>query len=220
MSKKNRAVTENMPYSETVQAYLACQLEVEYAVKYIVDYCAEKGVLDDVVIMLTSDHYPYAMTQNSGTDYYQELEPQPYSEKTTERYRNTLILWSSSMKEPVVVDDPCSSIDMVPTISNLFGLKYDSRILSGRDILDSDYDVTDPASRQPFVVFVDKGPGVSWVTCAGVYNAYTKTFPPNEGYESFADSQDYINAMTKKAQNMCKVGKLLVSSDYYAHVFQ
>ncbi len=220
MSKKNRAVTENMPYSETVQAYLACQLEVEYAVKYIVDYCAEKGVLDDVVIMLTSDHYPYAMTQNSGTDYYQELEPQPYSEKTTERYRNTLILWSSSMKEPVVVDDPCSSIDMVPTISNLFGLKYDSRILSGRDILDSDYDVTDPASRQPFVVFVDKGPGVSWVTCAGVYNAYTKTFTPNEGYESFADSQDYINAMTKKAQNMCKVGKLLVSSDYYAHVFQ
>lgn len=217
MSKKNRAATENLPYSETIQAYLACQLEVEYALKYIVDYCTEKGVLDDVVIMLTSDHYPYAMTQKSSVDYYQELEPQPYSEQTTERYKNTLIIWSHCMEGPVYVDVPCSSIDMVPTISNLFGLTYDSRLLSGRDILATNYDVADPDSRQPFAVFVDKGAGVSWISCAGIYNAYTKTFTPYPGYEDFAGNGDYISAMTKKANNMCRIAKLIVSKNYYAH---
>ena len=92
--------------------------------------------------------------------------------------------------------------------------------MSGRDILATNYDLADPGSRQPFVVFVDKGAGVSWITCAGTYNAYTKTFTPNPGYESFAESPDYISAMTTKANNMCKTAKLIVSKNYYAHVFQ
>ncbi len=57
------------------------------------------------------------------------------TDRDTSRYRNTLILWSGDMPEPVMVEKPCSSIDIVPTLSNLFGLEYDSRLLSGRDIL-------------------------------------------------------------------------------------
>lgn len=49
-----------------------------------------------------------------------------------EKYRSTLILWSGDMEEPVVVDKPCYSVDIIPTLSNLFGLEYDSRLLAGR----------------------------------------------------------------------------------------
>ena len=50
-------------------------------------------------------------------------------------YRNGLIIWSSSMEAPVKVSKPCSSIDILPTVSNLFGLEYDSRLITGKDIL-------------------------------------------------------------------------------------
>lgn len=220
ISDKNRAATENMQYSTPIKAYLACQLEVEYAIKYIVDYCTEKGVIDDVVIVLTSDHYPYALTQNSDVDYYNELEGAKYTEKTTERYKNTLLIWSGSMKKQIRVDVPCSSIDVVPTVSNLFGLSYDSRLYSGRDILATNYDVADPDSRQPFVMFPDRGAGASWISCAGIYNAYTKTFTPYKGYEDYRENTDYITAMTRKANNMYQFSKQIVAKDYYSRVIK
>ena len=42
-----------------------------------------------------------------------------------------------------LVSEPCSAVDIVHTLSNLFGLEYDSRLLSGRDVLDQDYDPAD-----------------------------------------------------------------------------
>ena len=33
-----------------------------------------------------------------------------------------------------VIDTPMSTLDILPTISNLFELPYDSRLLMGRDI--------------------------------------------------------------------------------------
>ena len=33
-----------------------------------------------------------------------------------------------------MAETPCSTIDILPTVSNLFGLEYDSRLIMGRDI--------------------------------------------------------------------------------------
>ena len=74
------------------------------------------------MIALTADHYPYALTEG-GTDYYKELSGVDDTERDTSRYRNTFILGSGCREEPVVVDTPCSAIDIVPTLSNLFGLE-------------------------------------------------------------------------------------------------
>ena len=52
-----------------------------------------------------------------------------------EIYENSLILWSADLEEPVHVDKYCSSLDVMPTLANLFGLEYDSRLMAGRDIL-------------------------------------------------------------------------------------
>ena len=40
------------------------------------------------------------------------------------------------MKEPVIVDAPCCTVDILPTLHNLFGTEYDSRLLAGTDVLD------------------------------------------------------------------------------------
>ncbi len=218
MCKKNREVVEalGLDNTETVQAYIACQLELEYALEYLIDALEEAGIADDTVIVMTADHYPYAMAEDE-TDYYNELTGLNDSEMYTTRYINTLMLWSGSIKEPIVVDTPCSAIDILPTVSNLFGLEYDSRLMSGRDILSPDVEVGDVSSAMHVVPFADKGSGYSWVTSAGVYEAYTDTFTPFDEDTIISDS--YIDDVTKIVVDRNIYAKYIVTENYYHHVF-
>ena len=117
------------------------------------------------MIVLSGDHYPYGL---DGTGAIDELAGEGTEADPFEKYRSTLILWSGDMEEPVVVDKPCYSVDIIPTLSNLFGLEYDSRLLAGRDIL---------SDAPGLVIFND----YSYLTELGRYNADTDTFTPNEG---------------------------------------
>ncbi len=215
MSEKNQDVVADLEYSSTVRAYLACQQELEYAMEYLMDALEAAGIADDTVIVLTADHYPYAMSEGY-VDYYNELTGNNDNDKLTSRYQNTLILWCGSTEEPVVVDAPCSAIDIVPTLSNLFGLEYDSRLLSGRDILAPDVEAGEVATNMQVVVFADCGYGNSWITAAGTYESYTKVFTPNEGVEV---PEDYVTNMTKLVQDKYTYAKYLISRDYFRHLF-
>ena len=63
MSAKNKAAVEDLPYSEPVKAYIACNLELEYALQYLMQQLEEAGVADRTCIVLTNDHYPYGLTE-------------------------------------------------------------------------------------------------------------------------------------------------------------
>ena len=216
MSDKHRDKVEHLEqYSPNVQAYIACQLEVEYALQYLMEKLEAAGIAEDTVIAFSADHYPYALT----TKYYNELQPEPTTVKDLDHFRNAFILWSACMTEPVVVNSPGSTIDMVPTLSNLFGLEYDSRLLSGRDLLATNYDVADVNSRQPLVIFPDKGTGCSWISEAGQYNSETKKFTPAEGYEEYAENKEYLSAMSAKAKNMTTAARGLLAENYFSIVF-
>ena len=217
MSRKNQAVIqEKYPNaSEQVQAYLACNLELEYAMDYLVKALEEAGIADDTVIALTADHYPYALAEG-GTDYYKELSGMDDTERDTSRYRNTFILWSGCMEEPVVVDTPCSAIDIVPTLSNLFGLEYDSRLYSGRDIFATNYQANQYSSNMPLVVFANKGYGSSWITAAGTYEASTGTFTPREGVTV---DDKYVGRVKSLVGAKYAYAKLVIERDYYSLVW-
>ena len=208
--KHEEEVAHLTEYSTTVRAYIASQLELEYAVRELVEKLEAADIADETVIALTSDHYPYKLTSKE----YHELEPVDTGDRDMLRYRNSFMLWCGSMEEPIVIDDPCSSIDILPTLSNLFGLEYDSRLLIGRDILSTNYDVSDPNSPQPFVIGVDGGIGSSWVSLAGSYDSFTDTFTPNPGYEEY-DNEEYLDAMRQKAKDMFKYSKNILYKDYY-----
>jgi len=201
---------KGIKYSTTVKSYLACQLEVEYALRHLLEKLEAAGIADDTVIALTSDHYPYGMSNE-----YKELEPVKTEDTEMARYKNTFLLYCSSMEEPVIVNDPASTIDILPTLSNLFGLEYDSRLFSGRDLLSSNYSVSDPNSPQPFVISANAGNGYSWISLAGSYNSYTKEFTPAPGFEGYAEDSDYISAMSKKAKNMTTYAKYMIQKNYY-----
>ncbi len=218
MSKKNRETAEAAypNASEPVQAYIACNLELEYAMEYLVDKLETAGIADDTLIVLGADHYPYALVTD-GADYYNELRGVKDSEMVTSRYRNTLIMWSACIEEPVIVDTPCYSCDIVPTLSNLFGLEYDSRLLIGRDVFATNYEPDQYSSCMPLVVFANNhGQGNSWITAAGTYEASTKTFTPNEG---ITVDDEYVSRVSNLVAGKINYSKLILTQDYYKALF-
>ena len=212
MAAKNRAKAQAAyPNASTqVQAYVAANLELENALSYLVDELEKAGIAEDTVICLAADHYPYLLAE-TDTDYYNELRGVTDSERDTSRYRNALVLWCGGMEDAVTVTEPCSAVDIVPTLSNLFGLEYDSRLLSGRDILDGDYDAADAYGSIPLVI-LPTAAGNSWATAAGVYEAPTGTFTPNPG---ITVEDGYVDSINRLVSTKYTYAKLLIQYDYY-----
>lgn len=215
MSAKNRdaAVAAYPNSSQPVQGYIASNLELEAALTYLLDRLEQAGALDDTVICMSADHYPYALVEET-TDYYQELSGRNDTEQDTSRYRNTLILWCGSMKEPVRVSTPCCAVDIVPTLSNLFGLSYDSRLLSGRDIL-ANYTPAAVSSNMPLVI-LPTPVGNSWATAAGIYEAKTGTFTPNSGVTV---SDSYVSTVNSIVDAKYNYARAVIQYDYYRLLF-
>ena len=156
------------------------------------------------------------MVMEDGTDYYNELRGFEDKEGDTSRYRNTLLMWSAAIEEPIDVDVPCTSVDIVPTLCNLFALPYDSRLYSGRDVFAGNYQPDQYSNCMPLAVFANnKGQGNSWITAAGTYEASTKAFTPNEGVEV---DEDYVKRVHRLVAAKVNYAKLIIQEDYYAHV--
>ncbi len=123
-------------------------------------------------------------------------------ENSLEAYRSRLVIWSASMEKPVRVDKVCSSIDILPTMLNLMGVDYDSRLIIGRDIL---------SDSTGLVLFPDR----SFITDAFEYNAVTDTLTSHTGAEvsddSFIAMQLYVADKFTAADNITESG-------YYTYV--
>ena len=88
----------------------------------------------------------------------------------------------------------------MPTLLNLFGVEYDSRLLPGRDVF----------SDQEAIVFFTN---YHWKTELGTF---TGSFQANEGVTVPDGYVDRIKAIVKDKITFCK-GVLWY--DYYRHVF-
>lgn len=208
MSKKNSQAVENLEYSNTVKAYFASQLELEYAMASLVSQLEEAGIADDTVIVLTADHYPYGLEPgdawNNDKDYVAELygyDPQNH----VERDHNALIVWSGCLEGMgLAVEEPTYSLDILPTLSNLFGLEYDSRLLVGRDVF---------SDAEPIVLWYD----YTWKTDKGIYNSENQTFTPAEGVEV---DQDYIQRIKNIVSNKIFYSREVQDVDYFNYLWK
>ena len=212
MAAKNRAKAQAAyPNASTqVQSYVAANLELENALTYLLEQLEAAGIAEDTVICMSADHYPYLLAEPE-TDYYNELRGVVDSERDTERYRNALVLWCGGMENAVTVTEPCSAVDIVPTLSNLFGLEYDSRLLSGRDVLDKDYNAGSASGSIPLVILPTSS-GNSWATAAGVFEASTRTFNARPGVTV---EEDYVSRVNNIVALQYNYAQQLIARDYY-----
>ncbi len=111
------------------RCYLASALELEWSMQYLMERLAEAGKLDNTLIVIAGDHYPYYLSDEAAASLQGGLP-----EKDFERYRSTCIMWCGALEEPIVCDVPCCNVDILPTVLNLLGIEFDSRLLSGTDV--------------------------------------------------------------------------------------
>lgn len=199
MVYRNWDQVKDLPYSNKAKGYLAANIELDKAVGELLSRLEQAGKLEDTVIVISGDHYPYGLTLGE----INELSTFERDDKF-EKFRMPFLIWSGSMKGPIKVEKIGSSLDVLPTVLNLFGAEFDSRLLMGRDIL-SDSD--------PIVIFSDR----SFITDKGRYNSLTEQFTPNEGVTIEEGYVDKINTIIYKKYQM---SRLILENDYYKHVFK
>ena len=197
MAKKNEDKVKDLYYSQTTKAYIACQMEFELMMEELNRDLEEAGIADKTLIVICGDHIPY-----DNMEIPNELAGS-YLDRTFECYRNSLIIYSASMEEPIKVDKVCSSLDILPTVLNLMGLPYDSRMLVGRDIM----------SDSLGLVIMHDG---SFIADGFRYNASTGEVISRGGKVS--DSE--LENLKSTVSNRFRMADAICELDYYKYVEQ
>lgn len=195
--KKNWNIVKDLEYSDKVKGYLAAQIELDRAVELLIKRLEEAGQLENTVILISGDHYPYGLT----LDELNELSNFERDENF-EKHHSTALIWNSEMKEPVKVDKIACSLDLLPTMLNLFGIEFNSRLLMGRDIL-SDSD--------SLVIYSNR----SFITKYGKYNALTDKFETSMELPENIDTNAYIKNVSNVIYNKYQISKLILNNDFY-----
>lgn len=175
-------------------------MELDKALEFLMDKLEETGKLDNTLFIVAPDHYPYGLSD--GT--YNELAGKDIENDDFELHHNQFGIWSSSMEKPVVVDKLCSSVDILPTVLNLLGADFDSRLLAGRNIL-SDSD--------ELVIFADQ----SFMTDKVRYDAST-----GETSYFVPESQipdGYVDQMIEEVENRLYISDEMINTDYFSFVY-
>lgn len=203
MASKNRAAVEHLNLSEEAKAYLATQVELDRAMASLLEQLKAAGVSDRTLIAMSADHYPYGLS-DAALD---ELAGHKV-DRSFELYRSPFILYCpdhSRGQTPVLINTPCSSLDILPTLCNLMGLEYDSRLFMGRDIF---------SDSEPLVIFLNK----SFITRYGRYDALKKSFLPMVTEPTPAPASDYIRNVTQTIEEKFLASARILDLDYYNHL--
>lgn len=202
--QKNREEAESLlsgkGYSDEAIAYVAAQMELDKALEYLMNKLEEAGKLDNTLFIVAPDHYPYGLSDG----VYNELAGKDIEDDDFELHRNQFGIWCSSMEKPVVIDKLCASIDILPTVLNLLGADFDSRLLAGRNIL-SDSD--------ELVIFADQ----SFITDKIKYDAAT-----GETTYLVPESQvpdGYLDSMIAEVENRLYISDEVIGTDYFSFVY-
>ena len=194
---KNWSIVKDLPYSKKAKGYLAAQLELDRAVELLIQRLEEAGELENTVILISGDHYPYGLS----LDEINELSTYQRDD-TFEKHHSTALIWNSEMQEPVKVDKIGCSLDLLPTMLNLFGVEFDSRLLMGTDLL---------SDNESLVIYSNR----SFITQYGRYSSITKKFEPSTKVEDDFDSSEYVKKINSIIYNKYQISKLILENDFY-----
>lgn len=193
MASRNKKAVKDLKYSDAVKAYYATQIELDKALEKLLKTLDEKNLLEDTLIVLGPDHFPYGLT----TKEMNEVSKTDRGDKF-ENYHTTLIMYNPSI-ERTEINKVVSGLDLLPTIYNLYGIDYDSRLLMGRDIF---------SDSEGLAILSDR----SWVTNKGTYNTVSKKFTSTTAEEV---TEEYINEINSIVYQKFSMSSLILDYDYY-----
>lgn len=190
MAKKHKDKVKDLKYSDAVKAYISATIDLDNALGNLLENLKKNGKLDDTVIVLVPDHYPYGLSNEE----LNELKP---ITTAYDKYKSGLIIYNSATKGEKI-DKYASNIDILPTILNMFGISYDSRVIIGKDIM---------SSSDGIIIFNDR----SFLTNQGFYNEKTKEFSTVKTNIP----KGYIKEKRIESFNKTNISSMILETNYY-----
>ena len=155
------------------------------SIKLLMDGLESRNLLDDTVLIFYTDHYAYSMNQDMVSKQKNETDTNLKTKVPFFIYNNGNYI--------EVIDKVNSTLDILPTIADIFGLDYNPNIYFGDSIFNDEY--------KGIVVFDDK----SW---------YDGEFYYKEDYIA-KENIEYINSVNKYVEDVLKFGGLIIETDYF-----
>lgn len=192
-------------YNMDARGYFCGELEFDKAMEYLLERLEEAGKLDNTVIVIAADHYPYYLSDEGLAS----LTKNPSMDKSFDIYKSSCVIYNAGMSEPLIVDDYCSNVDIAPTILNLFNIPFDSRIMMGRDIF------SDEAHKRATLY------NMSFITDKVRYNYETGvTVWTDEGNKLSPEEKDkYINSNLAAIENEYTASCKIISSNFFLKAY-
>ena len=128
----------NSSYSTNLKRYLSKMTELDNAMAELLDELKKEGKLEDTVIAMFGDHFPYGLSDRDINTYLEannagyKISRNSTTEKNVDR--TPMLIYNSALEAPVEVTQYTTIIDLLPTLLNLFDMDYDPRLYLGTDV--------------------------------------------------------------------------------------
>lgn len=193
---KYLSITEDTDYPMDLRRYMSKLKTLDNALGILLEKLENAGILDDTVIALFGDHYPYGL-KDSTINYVLDYDLDDY-----EREKTPFVIYNSEIS-PQSIDKYTSYINLTPTIANLFNLNYDPRLYMGYDVLSDDY--------WNIVTFADG----SWKNNLVYYNAGTSNV---KYYVEDGMSIDEIKNINQIITNKMQMSSNIIKNNYFEYL--
>lgn len=208
LGDRYREKYEKLGYSTTLSRYLSKMQVLDEAMAELLSELESEGKLEDTVIAMFGDHYPYGLNDKQINEFMEKnnagYEVNHILRKRNDIDRIPMLIYNAGM-EPMVVDQYTSLLDLLPTLMNMFNLDYDPRLYMGTDIFSDDH-----ASR---VVFADG----SWQDENGYYYA------PGSKMNYFGDktyTNEELKEINLEIKERQKMSASAIENNYYKYLFE
>jgi len=181
----------DLEYPDDLKRYMSKLKTLDNALGIMLNRLEQKGILEDTVIVLYGDHYPYGLA-NETINYVLNYNLDDY-----EVERTPFVIYNPLMEKKEFTQYN-TYINITPTVANLFDLDYDPRLYMGSDLFSENY-----KSR---VVFPDG----SWKNEIAYYNGATGEIKYNLGY-----SVDEIKRINNEVMLKIKISNLIIENNYF-----
>lgn len=193
---KYLSITEGTDYSMEVRRYMSKLKTFDNGLGILLDKLKVSGKLDDTVIVMYGDHYPYGLKNKDISSVL------TYDLDDYEVERVPMVIYNSTIKSEVV-EKYSSYINLTPTLANLFNLDYDPRYYMGTDVFSDDY--------LNIVAFADG----SWKNSDVYYNASSGSV---KYYTSNEYTTDELIRINNIVTNRMQISESIIRNNYFNYL--
>jgi len=189
------ALYPEMPLN--IQRYKSKAMELDLAIETLINQLTQAGILEDTVLILYGDHFPLKTLREDILAY-----GDPNLNRDTGFNINTLpmIIYNSDVQGQRL-STVGSTFDLVPTIANLFDLKYDPRLYFGVDLFD-----TSQVRVVPYA-------SLSWNTDLGYYSVSSGRFTPYDLANTL--TKEEIQQISQRVKEQSDVSYQILLNNYF-----